>query len=152
MSQDNLNSFLSLASDFQIEGIGDNGGLLEEEPEQEPVYEANLIEDKRSDDDEFKTDDNSIKGELDTREKISETEFVDLVADEKKASRVIEPVKDKDEFTCRTCEYSTNRKVNLRIHINSVHNEVRYPCGKCKYQATQQSHLYRHNRTRHTLN
>merc|ERR1712107_145289 len=114
------NSFLSLAADFQIEGIVDNGGLLEEE--QEPVYETNLIKDKRNDDDEFKTDDN-INVEVDTGKNIGETMFVDLVTDVNGASRVIESVKIKDEFTCKTCEYSTNRKVNLRIHINSVHNE-----------------------------
>ena len=56
----------------------------------------------------------------------------------------------KGKFACSRCDYQTNRKDNLQVHINSVHDDIRYPCNVCEYKATQRSHLTRHKRNRHT--
>ena len=54
--------------------------------------------------------------------------------------------KDNLPTTMTKCNYCEKvlRKTALYIHIQSMHKKVRFPCDKCKYQATQKSHLNIH--------
>ena len=140
VSQENLNRFLFLASEFQLEGIGDTKSSFEEETtKEETEMELGLPEN-------YKTTSESRKmQELE----LCETDVVDVNAE------FIESLEGRstgeNKFPCDKCEYKSNRRDNLRTHINSVHNEVRYPCDDCEYKATQRSHLNRHKRVRHSV-
>ena len=140
VSQENLNRFLFLASEFQLEGIGDTKSSFEEETtKEETEMELGLPENFKT------TSEPRIMQELE----LCETEVVDV------NTEFIESLEGRstggNKFSCDKCEYKCNRRDNLRTHINSVHNEVRYPCDDCEYKATQRSHLNRHKRVRHSI-
>ena len=33
---------------------------------------------------------------------------------------------------------------NLKIHIDSVYEQIKYPCNQCEYKATEKGHLQTH--------
>ena len=39
--------------------------------------------------------------------------------------------------------------IHLKIHVESIHEGVRYPCDKCPYKATTISSLKRHGESIH---
>ena len=36
-------------------------------------------------------------------------------------------------FSCKQCEYSTGRNSQIKMHIESVHEGIVYPCEQCPY-------------------
>jgi len=50
---------------------------------------------------------------------------------------------------CHLCDTVLSSKHRLRIHIESIHQGIRYPCDQCNYKATNKDHLKRHNQIRH---
>ena len=42
------------------------------------------------------------------------------------------------------CQYKATTQSSLKVHIESVHEKVNYPCNQCEYKATQQSSLKTH--------
>ena len=38
---------------------------------------------------------------------------------------------------------------DLRTHVKSIHEGVRYPCDQCDYKATQKSNLSKHSKINH---
>ena len=42
------------------------------------------------------------------------------------------------------CSYNAKWKADVKKHVLSVHQGVRYPCDQCDYQATEKRHLKRH--------
>ena len=44
-------------------------------------------------------------------------------------------------YPCDQCEYKEKWKVDLKIHIESVHGNITYPCDQCKYKAKQKVDL-----------
>ena len=60
-------------------------------------------------------------------------------------------------FACELCDYRSNQKSNLRLHIRQMHNtgdeEVpEYVCHICNYRSKQSSNLNSHIRNKHNLN
>jgi len=55
----------------------------------------------------------------------------------------------KRKHFCEECNYSSARPSDLRIHIESKHQGVRYPCGDCEYAATEPRQLKRHREAKH---
>ena len=41
--------------------------------------------------------------------------------------------KSQDRCPCLASEYATTSAKNLKIHVESNHERVRYPCTKCDY-------------------
>ena len=135
VAQENLSRFLAISSEFQIEGIGDLG-------------------------EEQETETGSVETELDPETETKLEVQVD-VSNELVSEVAVEQVPTFSKFRksqnsengklrCSYCDYLSNRKDNMQTHINSVHNDIRYPCNECEYKATQKSHLRRHKRNRHT--
>ena len=52
-------------------------------------------------------------------------------------------------YPCTDCRYKATTQGALTVHNNSKHAGVRYPCIKCDYKATQKSALTRHIRAQH---
>ena len=52
-------------------------------------------------------------------------------------------------FDCDQCEGKFKRKDSLIIHIQSIHEGVKYPCNQCNYQATHQANLRKHIQSKH---
>ena len=52
-------------------------------------------------------------------------------------------------FTCKLCQYKTNRKYYLTNHIQMVHDNVRISCSKCNYTTTRNSYLKTHDKYVH---
>ena len=50
---------------------------------------------------------------------------------------------------CRQCDYENSALYNLRLHVESKHEGVRYPCNQCDYKATREVHLRRHKEIKH---
>lgn len=50
----------------------------------------------------------------------------------------------KTQFQCEFCEYSTNRKQNLQLHIRKHTHERPYECTICEKRFTQSSNLNQH--------
>jgi len=50
---------------------------------------------------------------------------------------------------CDLCNYETSKRENLKFHIRSVHEGVRYTCEHCGYQAMRQENLRAHIRDLH---
>jgi len=60
-------------------------------------------------------------------------------------------------FACELCDYRSNQKSNLRLHIRQMHytgdEEVpEYVCHICNYRSKQSSNLNSHIRNKHNLN
>jgi len=56
-------------------------------------------------------------------------------------------------FACDLCDYRSNQKGNLRMHIQQNHSEnpeeKPYACQWCNYRSKQSSNLYSHMRAKH---
>ena len=51
--------------------------------------------------------------------------------------RHIESVHEKVKYSCDQCDYKATTQGLLKRHIVSVHMNVDYPCNQCEYKATQ---------------
>ena len=52
-------------------------------------------------------------------------------------------------YSCGKCDYVATQSGNLKTHIRSKHEGVRYLCSHCEYATTQAGHLKRHIENRH---
>ena len=48
----------------------------------------------------------------------------------------IESKHDKIEYPCQHCEHKVSTKRRLKLHIQAIHEKISYPCDKCEYKAT----------------
>ena len=46
-------------------------------------------------------------------------------------------------------EYAVTRQWVLKVHKESKHEGIRYPCDLCKYVATEQTNFKRHKKSKH---
>ena len=52
-------------------------------------------------------------------------------------------------YLCDQCDFKTATKGSLLAHIQCRHEGVRHPCDRCQFQATTPSALYRHVKAKH---
>ena len=52
-------------------------------------------------------------------------------------------------YACDQCDYRARTKGSLKKHIQSVHEGLRFACDQCDYRATTQGHLATHIQTEH---
>ena len=38
-------------------------------------------------------------------------------------------------YSCSQCDYKATLQSNLKIHIESVHEDVKYPCSQCDWHS-----------------
>ena len=55
----------------------------------------------------------------------------------------------KQKHACPHCPYEAKKKEHLKIHIQSVHDGIKYPCPHCDYRATTKGSLKRHIQRKH---
>ena len=48
------------------------------------------------------------------------------------------------QFCCDQCDFKSEWKVSLKLHIESVHGDVQYSCDHCDYKATRKGDLKTH--------
>ena len=53
------------------------------------------------------------------------------------------------KYACDQCDYQATTQSNLTVHIKSKHEGVKYACNQCNYQATQKSSLTVHIKSIH---
>ena len=72
------------------------------------------------------------------------------VVEEENKNRTQESTTTYDGFHyCHLCEIKTVSKGSLKMHIESIHDGIRYECGQCDYMATKQGNLKRHKQVKH---
>ena len=57
---------------------------------------------------------------------------------------------DEVRYPCDQCGYEATQKTSLIIHHNALHANVKFQCDKCEYKATQKSSLKTHEDSIHT--
>jgi len=53
---------------------------------------------------------------------------------------------------CNECEYSTPRRQQLKHHIETNHEGIRYPCDVCNHQSRSVENLRDHQSSKHKIN
>ena len=54
-----------------------------------------------------------------------------------------------EAFDCDQCGYQATQKSSLKIHIQSIHEGVKYPCNEYDYQSTRPGNLKNHIQAKH---
>ena len=52
-------------------------------------------------------------------------------------------------YPCPNYEFTASRAEDLKIHVESKHEEVRYPCPKCEFASTSRQGLMKHQINKH---
>ena len=52
-------------------------------------------------------------------------------------------------YPCDQCDFSATRKLDLKVHVERIHEGVRYPCDQCEYVATTRRNLKAHIECKH---
>ena len=52
---------------------------------------------------------------------------------------------------CTLCDFKTNHGVNLKNHINKIHENIKYSCDICGNKIANISNLYQHKRKKHKM-
>ena len=58
-------------------------------------------------------------------------------------------VHEKVRFYCDQCESSYAQKQGLEHHIRAFHEKIKVKCSECDFESTQKSHLQKHYRKKH---
>ena len=53
-------------------------------------------------------------------------------------------------YQCRLCEKRFKRMESLKRHIESIHQNTKFPCNHCDYKATEKRSLKKHILKKHT--
>ena len=52
-------------------------------------------------------------------------------------------------YPCGQCDFKAKQRVHLRIHVENVHLKLRFYCDECPYNSGQKSHLSTHKKVVH---
>ena len=151
--QERMNELFNVAKNLEIKDLNANVELVDTRNEEE-------IQDKESDDEENNAEPipqqinapSEVKKDLEIRESNSSFEFSEDIKD-KQNLKVEKPnltiQKKVTNFSCEHCDFQATRKANLKVHIESKHEGVKWACNQCPYQASYQGNLWEHKRGVH---
>ena len=54
------------------------------------------------------------------------------------------------KFDFEQCSFKCSQKSKLKVHIQSIHEGVKYPCSQCEHKASGKSNLTAHIRSIHS--
>ena len=52
-------------------------------------------------------------------------------------------------YSCNYCKYKSNRSNNVKAHIESIHEGIKFACPYCKVQFSDKSALSKHTKSVH---
>ena len=61
----------------------------------------------------------------------------------------IQSVHEKIKYSCNQCDHQASSMGNLKTHVQSVHEKIKYSCNQCDHQATTNGHLKTHIQSVH---
>ena len=141
--KESLSDFISLAKNFQIEGLDDH--LNEHEEESNHVKEEGgttngviLDETQLMEDVEDST--NETKAVHATKESNSEDLIIDKNYFKEPGGR---------NYYCQHCDYVTKHRKQMENHNMCVHEKVKFDCDSCYKVFSDPSSLRRHKRSKH---
>lgn len=68
-----------------------------------------------------------------------------------KRHKSVKHTNDAAKFYCSEdgCSYSTHSTYNLRVHVEKVHQGIKWPCDMCDYVGGYKGDLNRHKKIAH---
>ena len=60
-----------------------------------------------------------------------------------------DPQQKNIELSCNKCDAVFRYRYNLKVHVKSIHEGVRYDCNQCDSRFTRQSSLRMHKQSLH---
>ena len=140
VAQSELQDFMSMAEEFEVEGLKSKLEQINEDKNNGSVKEKS---------EELSFENSSLtfvmKSELISSELVS-LDQLNFVNNEDKC----EARTDGNELQCNQCFRNFSNISNLQQHKNSSHEGVRHPCDQCEYKGTTKSNLKRHKHKVHT--
>ena len=55
------------------------------------------------------------------------------------------------KYPCDKCDFKASQKYYLQIHMRSIHEGFRYPCNECDYKGTTRGCLKTHQKIVHEI-
>ena len=144
VAHDDLNAFMKAGLDLGIKGLAENKTVCEED-----IGASNLKQTHKNPKEEILHvyEDGALESQ--NSENIVDTYDLALV-ERALVDDSYDPASD-GKFQCEHCNYATKYKQNLKKHIKSIHECVKYPCNSCDYKATEVNKLDKHMRTHRTV-
>ena len=150
VSEDDLEEFMETAKHFQVKGLVQNHIPKEDRSIAKSEYKSPTRSDYLVD----------VGPETHVEKAFSENELQVMPYDDHKQGDFElmtkegfdwQKVKLNGKFPCDRCEYAATELHNLKTHIMSKHEGVRFECGDCKKTFSNQPNLFRHRRSVHIV-
>ena len=143
-----LTELLELASEFKVKELGTVTNNVHEEITEESIeeildQEEPLIDNIITDEHIFETED-AMKN-VEVIIKNTKINAEDTLNSDRKQK---ENLKLK-RFPCKECDYVAKNVRHLKVHIEAIHEGIKYNCKKCKAVSSSKSNLIRHTRVKH---
>ena len=132
VDQDDLDSFMEIASKFEVKGLSQ--------------HENQDNEEKLITDNQWKeTEVHSLETEL------YETDtFQDVVGYDGNIIAEDENVKPENGmYYCEQCQYTSKWTHDIKVHKMAKHDGIKFPCDRCEYKSSFSNALTRHKRNKH---
>ena len=170
-SEDRLNEFLRVAKDLDIKEIAENVDLSDESstaeysgPKTDIASEKlnenrsetrNITPSRRKPNNQITAGKTYLCEECDEKYTTSLSLYQHRISVHQRAAQKtnlkthVRSVKNGVRYPCDQCDYKATLVISLKRHIESEHDGIKYPCNQCEYKATQKPDLKRHIKFQH---
>ena len=147
IGQEDIDEFIAVGRELKVKDLSNNSvdvnaktdDITDLEDKQRQKSETYQVDNLENTDDPY----NSTNSDISVTEDIAEEE-------NKNRTQITTKDEANDGFHyCHLCEIKTVSKGSLKMHIESIHDGIRYECGQCDYMATKQGNLKRHRQVKH---
>ena len=138
--QDRMNEFLNVSKNLEIKELGKNVDYFQKNKDnvsEEDFFEYDPLQVDEKIDDDCSYETNAYE---------NDTYGGSKVKIEKKIANI---KTDSDQFSCNQCEKQYSYKRNLKQHVESAHEGIKYPCDICNREFNQKVHLVTHMKLVH---
>ena len=130
--QDRIHDFFKIAKDLDLKDVISE--FDDNIPESKPEFQIENVVEASQLNKEIKTN--------------HEEEFIEENNFTIPVNTILEACEN-NSLSCNQCSYQAKTEGALKIHMSSIHEELKYPCDQCDYRATQSGNLYRHVKSQH---